>query len=98
MPFLKYNSPTHGWLIYELKKREVYIGRSPECDICLSEDKMASRKHSCLIAQHGGGYILKDCGSKNGTYVNGLPVETWQLKDGDVICVGSTYLTYKLQK
>ena len=32
--------------------------------------------------------MLADLGSTNGTTVNGTPVQTWQLAEGDVVRIG----------
>ena len=40
---------------------------------------------------------LSDLGSTNGTTVNGNPVQTWQLNDGDVIRVGHSSLVFRTQ-
>ena len=98
MPYLKYTSMTQGAVIIELTKETITIGRADGCTICLKEDKKVSREHSQLIRQPGGGYVVKDLGSKNGTFVNGSPIHTWALKDNDVINVGDTFLTYKEKK
>ena len=41
--------------------------------------------------------MLSDLGSTNGTTVNGNPVQTWQLTDGDVIRVGHSSLVFRTQ-
>ena len=40
---------------------------------------------------------LSDLGSTNGTTVNGTPVQTWQLADGDTIRVGHSALLFRAQ-
>lgn len=47
--------------------REISIGRSPE-NIIVIPDPTVSRKHA-LITKNGDRVIIKDLGSKNGTYV-----------------------------
>lgn len=61
------------------------IGRSSECDIVLPK-RQISRRHA-RIEQDDDGYLLRDLGSKNGTYVNGDRVrgEPYRLQDGDEI-------------
>lgn len=61
------------------------IGRSSECDIVLPK-RQISRRHA-QIEQDDDGYLLRDLGSKNGTYVNGDRVrgEPYRLQDGDEI-------------
>ena len=64
----------------------VTIGRHPENDIVLRDDTV-SRHHACFIRE-GKGFIVKDKGSKNGTIVNAIKVESVRLEDGDVIRIG----------
>ncbi|HEX6765897.1 MAG TPA: adenylate/guanylate cyclase domain-containing protein, partial [Polyangiaceae bacterium] len=53
-------------------------------------DKIVSKEH-CTIERRGGGYMLRDLGSLNGTYINGERVNGEQdLKHGDDIALGST--------
>lgn len=62
------------------------IGRHGENDIVL-RDSSVSRHHACFIKE-GENLIVTDKGSKNGTIVNGLKVESVRLEDGDVIRIG----------
>jgi pSer/pThr/pTyr-binding forkhead associated (FHA) protein len=39
--------------------------------------------------------VLRDLGSTNGTYVNGTLVAEQALRDGSVLTVGSTNLTFR---
>jgi hypothetical protein len=63
----------------------VIIGRGSDCDIVLPR-RQISRQHA-QIERENGGYLLRDLGSKNGTYVNGQEVgdTPYRLKDGDEI-------------
>jgi len=63
----------------------VTIGRGSECDVVLPE-RQISRCHA-QIERANGGYLLRDLGSKNGTYVNGqeLSDQPHCLRDGDEI-------------
>lgn len=66
--------------VYPINKTCV-IGRSSECDICLSATHL-SRKHAELSIVDGALYI-KDLGSANGTFLNGKRVSEAQAKRGD---------------
>jgi pSer/pThr/pTyr-binding forkhead associated (FHA) protein len=68
-----------------LDRKQMTIGRSVDCDIVLPK-RQVSRYHA-TIERDNGGYLLRDLGSKNGTYVNGQQVrgEPYRLKDGDEI-------------
>ncbi|MGQ9628207.1 MAG: FHA domain-containing protein [Anaerolineae bacterium] len=75
-----------------LDKEKMLIGRGEDCDILLP-DRQVSRHHA-LIRQGKGDYILEDCGSKNGTFVNGQEIQgPYALHDGDEIQIA---LRFKL--
>ena len=58
-------------------------------------DVLVSGTHARLFRLAGCRFVLEDCGSKNGTFVNGAPVKRAALLDGDVIEVGRTMLLYR---
>lgn len=59
------------------------IGRGSDCDLALDEPEM-SRRHA-LIENSGDGIYLRDLGSANGTFVNGVQVRDAVLHPGDQI-------------
>src|SRR5688572_3715667 len=67
------------------------IGRSEDAQFCLPQDRFFSRHH-CLLEIAPPQCFLRDLGSTNGTYVNGIRVETAHLKHGDRIQGGETVL------
>jgi len=80
---------TLGWSLSELQDgRPRLIGRSPTVDLRLDEP-VVSRRHASLVWQ-GGGVLLTDCGSTNGTFVNGRRISSAVLQSGDLIRIGST--------
>jgi putative nucleotidyltransferase with HDIG domain len=48
---------------------------------------MVSRTHAEVVASEGG-YVVRDLGSANGTYLNGVIVDGATVKNGDTITVG----------
>jgi adenylate cyclase len=57
-------------------------------------DKIVSKEH-CILEQRDGGFVLRDLGSLNGTYVNGERVRgEMMLRHGDEIALGSTRARY----
>lgn len=78
---------------YRLNKQVVTIGRLPECDVVLS-DPGTSRRHASVRAE-GGGHLLTDLGSTNGTFVNDEPIRERWLEDGDRITIGSTLIEFR---
>jgi hypothetical protein len=71
----------------------VTIGRTPECDVMLS-DQNVSRRHA-EVRRQGGEFVVVDLGSTNGTRVNGSGVKERRLTDGDEITVGSTTVRFE---
>lgn len=69
------------------------IGRQGVCDI-LIEDPQASRQHAQIVRE-GDGWAIADLDSTNGTLLNGKPVTHSRLKNGDVVVVGSTTISYR---
>ncbi|HVZ93485.1 MAG TPA: ATPase, T2SS/T4P/T4SS family [Phycisphaerales bacterium] len=80
-----------------LAEEPVSLGRHPENTIPLIEDDVASRFH-CVIEPNGGGFVLKDLGSRNGTRVNGERVTEYPLNAGDVITVGKHTFEVKVEQ
>jgi transcriptional regulator with GAF, ATPase, and Fis domain len=70
----------------------VVIGRDPSTRIHI-DGLLVSREH-CLIAREAGRFTLKDLGSRNGTFVNGVPVKERVLEHGDQILVGTSLLLF----
>ncbi len=57
-------------------------------------DRSVSRPHARL-EHHEDGFYLVDLNSANGTLLNGVPVQAAiALKEGDVISVGETHITF----
>lgn len=70
----------------------VTIGRSPESAIFL-DDVTVSRKHAS-IEKSPAGFIFKDAGSLNGSYVNNESVTEVALAAGDEIQIGKFHLLF----
>jgi hypothetical protein len=80
---------------YDLTQGSHVIGRGQDSSFRLP-DTGVSRRH-LEINWDGHTATLTDLGSTNGTTVNGNPVQTWQLNDGDVIRVGHSSLVFRTQ-
>ncbi|MBC7258229.1 MAG: FHA domain-containing protein [Chloroflexi bacterium] len=71
---------------YLLTAPRARIGRDPGNDIVIP-DRRVSRYHAEIVRE-GSEFMLRDCGSKNGTFVNGERiVQERRLQDGDEIQV-----------
>jgi hypothetical protein len=73
-------------------RKAVVIGRSRSCDLRLPEND-ASRRHAEIVPVRGG-FVVRDLGSTNGTFVNGEQVQERQINAGDRIQIGSATLTF----
>lgn len=87
-------SPLFSPFRQQLHGAVISIGRASDCSIPI-KDRYLSRKHAEIVAD-GGAWVLKDCGSANGTYLNGSRVERDQpLRTGDRIRLGDTELLFE---
>src|SRR4029453_529528 len=72
----------------EIDAKRVSIGRTPENDLVI-DDPSLSRRHA-LIENIGDAFTVTDCGSSNGTLVNGRQVSVpTELADWDVLTFGA---------
>jgi transcriptional regulator with GAF, ATPase, and Fis domain/pSer/pThr/pTyr-binding forkhead associated (FHA) protein len=78
--------------ITPLGNLEVTIGRDADNGVCLGEAAV-SRKH-CTIRSDRGIYKITDLNSRNGTFVNGIPVMEKILQHGNTIRLGGTILLF----
>jgi pSer/pThr/pTyr-binding forkhead associated (FHA) protein len=75
-----------------LDSDETTSGRSPRSDIFL-DDVTVSRRHA-VFQRRAGGFIVRDMGSLNGTYVNRQRIEESDLENGDEVQIGKFRLTF----
>jgi pSer/pThr/pTyr-binding forkhead associated (FHA) protein len=75
-----------------LDRSTTSAGRHPESDIFL-DDVTVSRRHA-EFRREGGGFVVVDVGSLNGTYVNREPVDTAVLANGDEVQIGKFRLVF----
>lgn len=68
------------------------LGRGTQCDVRVADSEV-SRRHVQLIREDGR-WTLTDLGSSNGTFVNGKPVQSAVLSQGDQIQVGRSILVF----
>src|SRR4030095_7093944 len=63
------------------------IGRGTENSLCIPAT-VVSRSHAELI-RVGSDYLLRDLGSTNGSFVNGVRITEQMLNDGDLLRFGA---------
>jgi len=71
---------------YALTAGTFVIGRQPDLDLSLPTEPGVSKVHAKIVAE-GDHYVLYDAESRNGTIVNGRPVQRVRLYDGDEVQV-----------
>lgn len=82
-------------LIYPLNFETNSIGRGTHCNIHIENDSV-SQEHATIAIQNGQ-YILKDLGSKNGTYLNGTRIDNSKnLTSGNFIKFGEKEFVFIL--
>src|SRR5580692_4209052 len=70
------------------------IGRSSAAELCFPEDAGLSRQHFAFEPE-GDDWTVQDLGSKNGTFVNYIPLKgKLQLQPGDRITAGHLVIVY----
>ncbi|MGH9307319.1 MAG: FHA domain-containing protein [Acidimicrobiales bacterium] len=77
---------------FTLDSEVTQAGRHPESDIFL-DDITVSRRHAELVRAPMG-YLVRDVGSLNGTYLNRERIEEAELSSGDEIQIGKFKLVY----
>ena len=80
-----------------LFKQVTVLGSSPKADVYLFKDDAIEPRHA-LLHNRGGRFEIEDCGTADGTYVNGIPVKMQILRPGDQIVLGRTVLEFSLKE
>jgi len=81
---------------FELGDKSITIGRSPDADIILLDEKV-SRVH-CGVRLWDGEFYIKDLKSKNGTFVNGRKVDVCKLKPSDTVSIGNYTFNFEQEE
>lgn len=95
MAFLIHRHVGQQTFTSEVEGDTLRIGRGTNADLRLEGDEGVAFEHA-TIRRDEQGYVLVDEGSVTGTYVNGKPVESSQLTDGDRVEVGGSVLRVQL--
>ena len=72
---------------------QVLVGRDPRVAVSLN-DNAVSREH-CRLELSPAGCRLTDLGSRNRTYLNGDPIDSSWMHDGDVVVIGDSELRFE---
>lgn len=71
---------------------ETLLGRGGDCQIAVL-DPLCSRIHARVVF-HDGAWIVRDSGSRNGTFVNGQKAAEASLGEGHTIRIGSSEIEF----
>ena len=81
-----------------LDKPIVLVGRHPDCDAVILNSRKISRKH-CAVALVNNRFVVRDLGSMNGVWVNGVRVETQSsVAFGDELMIGDVAFVLEADK
>src|SRR5579863_3624875 len=78
---------------FSLEKDEMTLGRLDTNQIVVP-DMAVSRQH-CTIRRENGGFKLLDLQSRNGCFVNSVPVKEHQLQEGDRLEIGESKFLFQ---
>jgi serine phosphatase RsbU (regulator of sigma subunit) len=77
-----------------LSGERISVGRSSTAELCFPEDAGLSRQHFAFELE-GESWTIQDLGSKNGTFVNNIPLRArLSLTPGDRITAGHLVILY----
>ena len=79
---------------FALDKNGLKVGKGPDNDVILP-DPSISRAHFEIV-EDGGGYVIRDLGSTNGTFIEGAQVREAYLRPGQRIKAGIATLLFEL--
>jgi pSer/pThr/pTyr-binding forkhead associated (FHA) protein len=77
----------------QLDRVLLVVGRQPDSDATIDSSRV-SRKHCCLAIDRDG-ILVRDLGSRNGTWVNGRRIKVGVIRRGDELRIA--HLRYRLE-
>ena len=82
--------------IFPLNEAAISLGRESANRICVS-DLSVSRRH-CVFEKEEEQFRVTDLNSRNGTFINGVPVKERWLEHGDEVKIGDSVFLFLLQE
>lgn len=79
---------------FPLPSSVTVIGRRHNCDLCIP--LMSVSKRHCQLNRDGGMLKIRDLGSRNGTILNGKPINEAVVKAGDSIGIGPLAFVFQI--
>ncbi len=78
---------------FDLTGEKYSVGRIDQREICIKDPTVST--YHCEFIKKGSTYILKDCGSTNGTRINNIPISGEQeLQSSDILQIGGVEILY----
>ncbi|NEP88761.1 MAG: FHA domain-containing protein [Okeania sp. SIO2C2] len=93
MPYFIYAPDTGNEKVYELLTGEITIGRERDNIIAITHETSVSRHHAQVVISQDSVNIV-DQNSSNGTFVNGIKIDSCILKEGDLIHCGNAIFKF----
>ena len=82
---------------FVLFKDTTVLGSSPKATIYLFKDDGIEPTHA-IIYNRGGRFEIEDQGTPDGTYVNGIPIKSHILRNGDQVVLSRTVLEFQVKE
>jgi hypothetical protein len=74
--------------------KSITIGRSPNCDVSRPTSSALSKIHYKIVRVETKRFVLEDCDSTNGTFINGLQAHESNIDAGDIIGSGDIEILF----
>jgi len=83
---------------FAVRAEVIVLGRDPKCDIVPqgAEAAFVSTRHA-EIRHTGAGYRIRDLGSTNGTFINGVRIKDTAIEPGSSIQLGTSGPIYRFE-
>ncbi|MBI1918945.1 MAG: FHA domain-containing protein [Planctomycetes bacterium] len=81
------------WRDIRVEGDELILGRDAGCGAVLPDESVSGRH--ARITRNGDEFVLEDLDSCNGTHVDGVPIVSCVLHDGDIIQFGQNLFYFE---
>jgi Nif-specific regulatory protein len=81
---------------FPLDGEALSIGRHSSNRLQLPD--LAVSRHHCVLEAAAGRFLLRDLGSRRGSFVNGLPAQERALEEGDLVTLGDSLFLFQIRE